>query len=48
MTGAVKKKGRLEFLEMKKNGEKAAWITAYDYLTAHFAEAAVLKEYEKP
>ena len=36
----VKKKGRLEFLEMKKNGEKVTWITAYDYPTALFAEAA--------
>jgi 3-methyl-2-oxobutanoate hydroxymethyltransferase len=37
---AAKKKGRLEFLEMKKNEEKVAWITAYDYPTALFAEAA--------
>jgi len=36
----AKKKGRLEFLEMKKNGEKVTWITAYDYPTATFAEAA--------
>ena len=36
----AKKKGRLEFLEMKKNGEKVTWITAYDYPTAAFAEAA--------
>ena len=36
----AKKKGRLEFLEMKKNGEKVAWITAYDFPTAMFAEAA--------
>ena len=36
----IKKKGRLEFLEMKKNGEKVAWITAYDFPTAMFAEAA--------
>ena len=36
----VKKKGRLEFLAMKKNGEKVAWITAYDYPTAMFAEAS--------
>jgi hypothetical protein len=39
-TGAVKKKGRLEFREMKKNGEKVAWITACDYPAALFAEAA--------
>ena len=37
-----KKKGRLEFLEMKKNGEKVTWITAYDFPTAMFAEAAGL------
>ncbi|MDR2175658.1 MAG: 3-methyl-2-oxobutanoate hydroxymethyltransferase [Synergistaceae bacterium] len=37
---AAKKKGRLEFLEMKKKGEKVTWITAYDYPTALFAEAA--------
>jgi 3-methyl-2-oxobutanoate hydroxymethyltransferase len=36
----VKKKGRLEFLAMKKNGEKVAWITTYDYPTAMFAEAS--------
>ena len=36
----AKKKGRLEFLEMKKNGERVTWITAYDYPTATFAEAA--------
>jgi len=36
----AKKKGRLEFQEMKKNGEKVSWITAYDYPTAMFAEAA--------
>ena len=36
----AKKKGRLEFAEMKKNGEKVAWITAYDFPTAMFAEAA--------
>ena len=38
----AKKKGRLEFLEMKKNGEKVTWITAYDFPTAMFAEAAGL------
>ena len=36
----AKKKGRLEFLEMKKNGELVTWITAYDYPTAMFAETA--------
>jgi 3-methyl-2-oxobutanoate hydroxymethyltransferase len=36
----TKKKGRLEFQEMKEKGEKVAWVTAYDYPTAQFAEAA--------
>lgn len=36
----AKKKGRLEFLEMKRKGEPVAWITAYDYPTAMFAESA--------
>ncbi len=35
-----KKKGRLDLVQMKQSGEKAAWITAYDYPTATFAEAA--------
>ena len=26
----AKKKGRLEFMKLKKNEEKVAWITAYD------------------
>ncbi len=36
----AKKKGRLEFLQMKQGGDLAAWITAYDFPTASFAEAA--------
>ena len=36
----AKKKGRLELIQMKQAGEKAAWITAYDFPTAQFAEAA--------
>jgi 3-methyl-2-oxobutanoate hydroxymethyltransferase len=36
----AKKKGRLELVQMKQSGEKAAWVTAYDYPTATFAEAA--------
>jgi Ketopantoate hydroxymethyltransferase len=36
----AKKKGRLELVQMKHAGEKAAWITAYDFPTASFAEAA--------
>ena len=34
------KKGRLDFLKMKKDGAKLTWITAYDYPIAHFAETA--------
>jgi 3-methyl-2-oxobutanoate hydroxymethyltransferase len=33
------KKGRHDFLRMKKDGTKLTWITAYDYPIAHFAEA---------
>ena len=36
----VQKKSRLDFLEMKKKGEQVAWITAYDFPTASFAEQA--------
>ena len=36
----TKKKGRLEFIQMKQAGERAAWITAYDFPTASFAEGA--------
>jgi len=35
-----KKLSRLDLLEMKKNGQKVIWITAYDYWTASFAEQA--------
>ena len=35
-----KKKSVLDLYKMKKSGEKVAWITAYDYPTAMFAEAA--------
>jgi 3-methyl-2-oxobutanoate hydroxymethyltransferase len=35
-----KKVNILTLYEMKKRGEKIAWITAYDYPTAQFAEAA--------
>jgi len=34
------KKSRLDFIEMKKKGEQVAWITAYDFPTASFAEQA--------
>lgn len=36
------KKSILDLHEMKKRGEKAAWLTAYDAPTAAFAEAAGL------
>jgi len=39
----MKKKLMLhEFSEMKKKGEKVSWLTAYDYPTAQFADAAGL------
>jgi 3-methyl-2-oxobutanoate hydroxymethyltransferase len=34
------KKGVLELYEMKRAGEKITWLTAYDYPTATFEEAA--------
>ena len=37
-----KKKSVFDFYEMKKDGEKVSWLTAYDYPTANFAEAAGL------
>ncbi|WP_286978555.1 3-methyl-2-oxobutanoate hydroxymethyltransferase [Aminobacterium sp. UBA5514] len=36
----AKKKGRLDFVKMKQNGEKVAWVTAYDFPTASFVEQA--------
>ncbi|MDR2945364.1 MAG: 3-methyl-2-oxobutanoate hydroxymethyltransferase, partial [Candidatus Adiutrix sp.] len=36
----AKKRTRWDFQEMKEKGEQCAWITAYDYPTAAFAEAA--------
>lgn len=35
-----KKKSILNLHEMKKNGDKVAWVTAYDFPTASFAEQA--------
>jgi 3-methyl-2-oxobutanoate hydroxymethyltransferase len=35
-----KKKGRLDFVRMKAEKEQVAWVTAYDFPTAQFAEAA--------
>ncbi|MGD9567674.1 MAG: 3-methyl-2-oxobutanoate hydroxymethyltransferase [Sedimentibacter sp.] len=36
----AKKKSILDLHKMKKSGEKAIWVTAYDYPMAKFAEAA--------
>ena len=36
----AKKKGRLDFVNMKKNGEQVTWVTAYDFPMASFVEAA--------
>ncbi|HHU31386.1 MAG TPA: 3-methyl-2-oxobutanoate hydroxymethyltransferase [Clostridia bacterium] len=36
----AKKKSILDLYNMKKKGEKAAWVTAYDYPMASFAEQA--------
>ncbi|SCL84338.1 3-methyl-2-oxobutanoate hydroxymethyltransferase [Sporanaerobacter sp. PP17-6a] len=35
-----KKKTILDFYQMKKNGEKVSWVTAYDFPMASFAEQA--------
>ena len=34
------KKGVLDFQKMKKEGQKVAWLTSYDFPTAQFAEKA--------
>lgn len=34
------KKTVIDYMNMKKNGEKVAWVTAYDFPTASFAEQA--------
>jgi 3-methyl-2-oxobutanoate hydroxymethyltransferase len=36
----AKKKGRHDFIRMKKEGEQVAWVTAYDFPTASFVEQA--------
>jgi len=36
----AKKKTCLDFMKMKKEGEQAAWVTAYDFPTASFVEQA--------
>ncbi len=38
----VKKKAIHDFYQMKKAGEKATWLTSYDFPTAQFAETAGL------
>ncbi|MEE4265191.1 MAG: 3-methyl-2-oxobutanoate hydroxymethyltransferase [Desulfobacteraceae bacterium] len=38
----AKKKSVLDFYEMKKNGDKITFLTAYDFPTAQFAEVAGL------
>ncbi|MDO5690150.1 MAG: 3-methyl-2-oxobutanoate hydroxymethyltransferase, partial [Tissierellia bacterium] len=37
-----KKKTVLDFQKMKRDGEKVAWMTAYDYPMASFSEQAGL------
>lgn len=37
-----KKKSIIDFIEMKKKGEKVAWVTAYDFPMGSFAEQAGL------
>jgi len=32
----AKKKTCLDFMKMKKEGEQAAWVTAYDFPTASY------------
>ncbi len=34
----AKKKTRLDFINMEKEGEQVAWVTAYDFPTASFVE----------
>ena len=36
----TRKKTRFDLTKLKQEGQKAVWITAYDYWTASFAEAA--------
>lgn len=36
----AKKKSVLDFIQMKKDGQKVAWVTAYDFPMASFAEQA--------
>ncbi len=36
----MQKKGVLDFLRMKQEGQKVTWLTAYDYPTAQFEEQA--------
>lgn len=36
----MKKLSRFDLMELRKSGKKVAWVTAYDYPTAQFAEDA--------
>ena len=36
----ARRKGVLEFVKMKNDGDQVTWVTAYDYPTASFAEQA--------
>jgi len=36
----AKRKTRFDFLRMKREGQRAAWVTSYDFPTASFAEQA--------
>ncbi len=38
-----KKLSLINFYNMKKDGQKLSWLTAYDFPTAQFAEAAGLE-----
>jgi len=38
----ARKKSLFDLYDMKRKGEKIAWLTSYDYPTASFAEAAGL------
>ena len=40
------KKNRFDLQQMKTNGEKAVWMTAYDYVTAQLAEKAGMEKTE--
>ena len=37
---AAKKLSVIDLQEMKENGERVVWVTAYDFITAQLAENA--------